>query len=388
MGNKLTNWLLKNWLRLPQDYMVHLGKEVQEGSLFVAVHSRPLWEAEPARVKRLSLLTRIWTPSPELLRQKAQTIFTNFIFGGEEDYGDQLLTLAAWHHNRKWSLDALTPEDKNRAKSIASFTLLTRTRFSKLPYVILPLELGKEVPDICFLAFPMVVKIPVITVRHFVDLHYAFAFNSIRRSGHPQADPLVAYLYEIGIIQQKIAIALHEYVRLIHYARDHKQGLLINAEVDAIREIENTVTQLKASMEKIVVLVGLIHGVTKLDEKKNHGAKLEALRKGLPKPVLETPYWKIIEDFISPASLEALNNYRTGMLHKKGIGKLQPHQYVDKEFNETPFLEVFAFLHEQHGKNSTVLLCALALLTDRLVELDPPDETEKMALMELMGSTK
>ena len=29
-------------------------------------------------------------------------------------------------------------------------------------------------------------------------------------------------------------------------------------------------------------------------------------------------------------------------------------------------------IHEQHSKNAAVLICALAILTDKLVELDPP----------------
>jgi hypothetical protein len=64
------------------------------------------------------------------------------------------------------------------------------------------------------------------------------------------------------------------------------------------------------------------------------------------------------------------------LLHKRGIADLQPHNYASIGAKLLPFRKVFAVLHEQHAKNTAVLLCGLALLTDKLVELDPPDITQ------------
>lgn len=78
-------------------------------------------------------------------------------------------------------------------------------------------------------------------------------------------------------------------------------------------------------------------------------------------------------DLFSSDNLDELNSYRSGLLHKKGIADLQPHTYVDKKADSLPLLKIFNVIHEQHSKNTTALIGALALLTDKLVELDFPD---------------
>ena len=93
--------------------------------------------------------------------------------------------------------------------------------------------------------------------------------------------------------------------------------------------------------------------------------------------------WEAIETFVSPANLEELNNYRNGLLHKKGLGLLQPHSYVGKGIEEVQFRELFLDLHAQHTRNSIVIICALAILTDKLVELDPPTSKEMVDFQNL-----
>jgi hypothetical protein len=77
-------------------------------------------------------------------------------------------------------------------------------------------------------------------------------------------------------------------------------------------------------------------------------------------------------EFLTSKNLEELNNYRTGLLHKKGIADLQPHNYVGVKPEDLPIAKIYHVLHEQHAKNTAMLLCALALLTDELVSADPP----------------
>ncbi len=69
----------------------------------------------------------------------------------------------------------------------------------------------------------MVVKIPITSFAHYLDMHFEFAVNSIRKANHPEADDIISYLYELLNIQQKIAISLHEYLRLTHYPQLKKR---------------------------------------------------------------------------------------------------------------------------------------------------------------------
>lgn len=62
-------------------------------------------------------------------------------------------------------------------------------------------------------------------------------------------------------------------------------------------------------------------------------------------------------------------------MHKRGISDLQPHNYVDKDPLSIPLMKVFSVIHEQHAKNTAALIGALAVLTDKLVELDHPIES-------------
>jgi hypothetical protein len=231
----------------------------------------------------------------------------------------------------------------------------------------------------------MVVKIPVVSLQHFMEVNVLYSFNAIRAAKHPHADDLIAYLYELLFLQQKIAISLHEFLRLTDYAlRQKKEALFINAEINAILGADLVFTYLKASIEKMIVLLGLTHEIVNLDAKKTHRSKMEALLKALPKKVTEQYYWNFVHEFIRSENLDELNNFRSGLLHKKGIADLQPHNYFNKQAEQIPLWQIFTILHEQHAKNTAVLLGILAILTDKLVELDPP-HTPMAEIFEIMS---
>jgi hypothetical protein len=235
----------------------------------------------------------------------------------------------------------------------------------------------------------MVIKMPVVSLWHYLDLHSEYAFNAIRKANHPHSDDLISYLYDILYIQQKIAISLHDFIRTTEHAETKKKdSLLMLAEVDAIRYGDLVFTYLKASIEKTVVLLGLTHGIKNLENKKTHSAKLSALLIGMPPSVTQQAYWEFVYEFIKPEKLEELNNYRTGLLHKKGTSKLQPHQYVGTKGAATPLVEIFSILLEQHAKNTAVLLGVLAILTDELVKRDPPSDTLAKSFFDFVPSLK
>src|SRR5436189_4500865 len=130
-------------------------------------------------------------------------------------------------------------------------TILTRMRYNETSD-ILHLSLGQKVAFICLLTYPMVIKIPIVSIQYFVTIHSTFAFNSIRKSNHQHADAIIDYLYEILYLQQKIASSLHEYLRLIAYTESQKdEALFIKAEINAIMNADLLFSYLKASVEKI-----------------------------------------------------------------------------------------------------------------------------------------
>lgn len=350
-----------------------LGDRVRETSLGIRIETRALWEAEPLPRKMLAFLRGRWQPDSQIAQDQALDTYKKQIFGTDEDWGDHLIALNDWHLKREWDLSALTETDRSRAKALVSFTILTRLRYWDVRLSPLNLRLGQRAPDLAGLVYPMVAKMPVVSLRYFLDLHVHYAFDAVRRAQHPCAEDVIALLYELLFLQQKIAIALLEYVRLVAYADEHKgEAQLINAEVNAIMAADGIFAYLKASVEKTIALVGVTHGIAGLDAKKNHKARVNALRRGLPSNIDQIFYANFLFDIIGSENLEDLNNYRSGLLHKKGIADLQPHNYVGLNPQAIPLRKVFGVMHEQHTKNTAALLVALALLTDDLVRRDPP----------------
>jgi hypothetical protein len=367
-------WFLEKGLGAPADVMVLLGNRVREWAPYVRIETRALWAEEPMRRKIGALLRGRWKPDGRMAQDQAKDTYKARVFGEEADWGHHLLLLNTWHLQREWKLEALTDGDQTRATALASFTVLTRLRYDEVAVSPLNLHLGQRAPMIASLTFPMVAKMPVISVRYFLDIHPHFAFDAVRQAKHPFADDIVAFLYELLFLQQKVAIGLLEFVRLVSYAETHKKkAQIINAEVNAIMAADGIFANLKASVEKTIALIGVTHGVADIDAKKDHKARLAALRKRLPANIDSVYYARFLFDMIATANLDDLNKYRAGLLHKKGIADLQPHNYVGKEAEAVPLRKVFQVMHEQHSRNTASLLVALALLTDDLVRRDPPE---------------
>ncbi len=369
----LRGLLTKYLFKVEGEVLVMIGSKTQAGSMFAVIPTEQLWKNETLGLKLRSILSLKWKPSDDLLQKAAIDVFMRDIFGNKSDYADSLFKLIAWHNSREWDLTNLTESDKTKADALESMTVLTRMRYRETAD-ILHLNLLEQVPFMCLLTHPMIVKIPVISLQYFLTIHSHFAFNAIRKAKHPNSDTLIDYLYEILYLQQKIAISLHEFLRLVDYSeRKKKDALFINAEINAIMGADLVFSYLKASVEKIVVLIGLTHEINNLDSKPKHKAKLSALKEGLPKHLLDINYVQFMFDFFSSDNLDELNSYRSGLLHKRGISDLQPHNYVGKKADTVPLKKIFQILQEQHSKNTAVLLGALAILTDKLVELDRPD---------------
>jgi tetratricopeptide (TPR) repeat protein len=369
----LTQLFLERVLRAPPDVHIHLGDRLRQHSPYVRLETSHLWAREPLNRKARALLRGRWSPDNEMVEQRGRELYQLHIFGGAEDCGEDLLTLNDWLLGRDWPLDALTEADRRRADALASFGALTRLRYGGLAPGPLNLRLGIRAPYVTDLIYPMTAKIPVLSVRYFLEVHQHFAFNAIRRANPPFSDDIIAFLYDLLYLQQKTAIGLLEYARLSADATRNKGDLhLTQAEVDAVMRADALFAYLKASVEKSIALVGITHGIKNLDAKKEHKKRVAALRAGLPPDVEKLPYAAFLLKMVGSENLESLNNYRSGLLHKKGIADLQPHNYVGRAAATLPLWTIFRVLHEQHAENTALLLVTLALLTDKLAELDPP----------------
>jgi hypothetical protein len=370
----ISKLLLKYWLRQDAEFGVLLGPVQQKGSPIAFLKSEKIWKQEPFTKKIKSLLFFRWTPTEDLLERVSREVFYEDVFGYPTDYNENLFRINHWHNSRLWDLSSLTTDDEKKADSLVALSVLLKTKHRRLTSNHLHLHLFEKAPMICTLLHPMVVKIPVTSIQYCVEIHNAFAFNEIRISKILHLDDIINYIYELQNLQLKTALSLQELIYLIDYNEKNKgEALLIQAELSAISEAEIVISYLKASIEKIVVLLGLLFNLKNLETKKTHKDKLTALYKVIPANVKPLYYFELIEELIKSESLEELNSYRTGLLHKKGISKLQPHSFIGKNAKDVPLREVFLFLIEQHSKNSAVIISTYALLTDKLVELKRPN---------------
>ncbi|MGZ3755686.1 MAG: hypothetical protein ACXVAY_15660 [Mucilaginibacter sp.] len=379
---KFIDFLFKYYLKSPKELVVLLGGKLQVGATITTIYARNLWSTEPIKVKLNSILKRSYIPENSKIQNAAHEIFKRDIFGGISDYGDEIMQLRMRHESLDWNFDALTNIDKAKADGLQSLSVLTRTIFSKKNSSSLSLSLWDRIPYMCSLVNPMVIKIPIVSIRNYLDVQALFAFNSIRRSQHPKAEDLISYSYDILFIQQKIANSLNEYLWQIKLIQDKKDEVtLMNSEIIAIMGADLIFTYLKATIEKASVLIANIYEIPNLESKKTHKQRIAALTAGIPINIQELPYFEFILDVIKSENIEELNSYCSGLLHKKGISDLQPHNYVGKNAEAMPLKKIYEVLIEQHAKNTAMLLGAFALLTDDLVNRDPPQLSEVFNLI-------
>lgn len=370
----ISKFIIKYWFRKDKELGILLGPVRQKGSPISFVKTEKIWEQETFSKKLKSFLSFNWQPSEHLLDKISREVFYEEIFGYPSDYNSELFKINYWHNSKEWSLSSLTDDDIKKADSLNVLAIALSNKHRNITSNYLHLHLFDKVPMICTLLHPMVVKIPVTSIQYCIEVHNDFTFNEIRFSEIENADDLVSYIYELQNLQIKTALSLHELIYLIDYNEKNKgTALLIQAELSAISEAENIVNYLKATIEKIIVVLGLIFNLRNLETKKTHKAKIDALNKAIPEKVKKLFYYNLIEELIKSESIEELNNFRTGLLHKKGISNLQPHSFVGQEAKDVPLRQTFTFLIEQHSKNSAVLISTYALLTDKLVELKRPN---------------
>jgi hypothetical protein len=370
----ITKFILKYLFRQDKELCVFLGTVMQKGSPIAFVSTEKVWKQETFNKKIKSLISFNWHPSEHLLDKISRQVFYDVIFGYPSDYNSELFKINYWHNSKERDLSSLTVEDITKADSLDILAIALRNKHRNITSNNLHLHLFDKVPIVCHLLHPMVIKVPVTSIQYCIEIHNAFTFNEIRYSEIENSDDIISYMYELQNLQIKTAFSLHELVYLTDYTEKNKgNALLIPAEISAVREAETIVNYLKATIEKIIVILGLIFKLKNLELKKTHKAKLDALDKVIPENIKQIFYYQLIEELIKSESIEVLNNFRTGLLHKKGISNLQPHSFVGQAPKDVPLKQILSFFIEQHSKNSAVLISTYALLTDRLVELKIPN---------------
>ncbi|QIL42386.1 hypothetical protein G7074_25865 [Pedobacter sp. HDW13] len=368
-----SDFLIKYIFRQPGEEAVFLGSQKQYRSMVAIVETTSFWEKLSWADKLIAIFKFNWRVTDQQLEEKAAEVFQE-IFGKQADYGEQLFNLMQWHHSRLWNLKEITEIDKEKTSGLDSLSIITRNLIRKVETGHLNLKIADRAPQMCTMLHGMVIKIPVISIQYCLDIDSLFAFNSIRKSKHPLAESIVSYLYEIQFIQYKIVDSLLSFLKLTQQIKDGKgNSSLTHKEFSAIKDADLVFTYLKSTVEKAVILLGAIYEIKDLENKKTHKSKLDALSKGIPVNIQNIGYFLFVWEFIKSENLDELNKYRTGLLHKKGISDLQPHMYTDKTADRLPLIKVYNVLHEQHAKNTAVLIGVLALLTDKLVILDPPE---------------
>lgn len=375
----MLHWLLdKAWdryLKHDDDIVVGLGAP-QEGSTHAVVYKKQLWNNLTAIEKLKFLFAGKWFPTEEQLRTTARNVLADEIFGDDENLGDMLFLIAQQHENKTWDWSNLTEYDKERAWALHAHATVVFRKFKNLTtFPPLDLKLSLIHPKIWMLIFPMSSKIPVYSLRNFIYVHPLRAFAELRNSPLENKESLISSLYEILFLQQKTALALYELFQNMDEIYRHKNGqtsaVLLTAEARLLMCADLLITYLKATVEKTTAFLADIHGTTPTEKKKTHKERLAILDRELPPIVKELFYGEILLDFIKSENLSELNKFRTGLLHKKGISKMQPHSYTKhNNFKDTPAFEIFSFVYEHHHKNTITIFSCLALLTDQLMRFE------------------
>jgi hypothetical protein len=187
-----------------------------------------LWEKESLN-KKVESVTRLkWMPSENLVKNASKETFQREIFGEPIHFGEHLFHLYFWHCSRKWDLSFLRESDIIKSDALETVTALTRMRYWHMTSKNLELNLPTLSPMMVVLVYPMVVKIPIKSFKHFFDIHSSFSFNSIRKAKHKSADLLIDYLYDVLFLQQKLAVTFHELVILVDSIRSEKKGNILH----------------------------------------------------------------------------------------------------------------------------------------------------------------
>ena len=367
-------------------YLFPLGI-VQRGGLVIKLSKREILKELTFMQKILFLLglRRFKSIDDIELRigKLGDRIAQDEIFGYDSDFGKTLLALNTEVGKKSWNTEKhLTPKDLEKANAIGNLNIIIRNKFiglvSEPP---LSMSLFDAYPEVCLTIAPMTPYVLVQSIRYFVDINLYYTFSAIRKSNHQYKDDLIAYLYELLDLQAKNALSLLELLELCHTIQQKKgNSILIKEEHDAMEKANLLIIRLKSFIEKVMAFWGVVYGDTSVDSAGKHKTREKKVNKHIRESYKKHPYYQLLIAYIKPENFAELDNYRTGILHKKGSSQMQPHSFVGKKFDDTPFRKLLALIMEHRQRSSIALVSALAVMTDELVKKEPPQKRFAMML--------
>ena len=349
--------------------------ELNPGTPMVTIRLKEIFHNQTLLHKMHSLLSEVKVTEEEI-KSLSYTYFINEIFGDVEDFGVHLFLV---NHMRlsedTFIKDFLTEGDQKRAEAISTFSFVTARQIQE-HYIYPPLNLQMAKDDFayCSLTIPMTTMVLVHSIRFHIELNCFYTFAAIRRSPHPYKDDLISFLYEISNLQLKTSLSIFEFHKKCAESQKlrkvEKANFAYNDDLFSIMDSDKIVSYLKATIEKIIAFIGIIFGIEGIDNKKRHVQRVNLLNEKLKERTKNTPYGILLLEYIKSENLEELNNYRTGILHKKGSSKMQPHSYIGIDnFDELPLRDLLDFFKHHHFMNSKVYLGALAMLADEVMDI-------------------
>ena len=311
------------------------------------------------------------------------------IFGYDSDFGKKLFILNMEISKKNWNVEKhLTPKDLQRADAIGALNIMIRNKFigvvSDPP---LNMSLFNTYPEVCLTIAPMTSYVLVQSIRYFIDINPHYTFSAIRQSNHQHKDELIAYLYELLVLQAENAKSLLELLELCHTIQQKKgDSFLIKEERDAAEKINSLILRLRAFIEKIMAFWGVVYGDTSVASAGKHKTREKKVNEHIRKSYEKHPYYQLLTEYVKSKNFAELDKYRTGILHKKGSSDTQPHSFAGKKFDDTPFKKLLALIMEHRQRSSIALVSVLAVMTDELITKEPPPKRFAMMLelLELM----
>lgn len=307
----------------------------------------------------------------------------NEIFGYEPDFGKFLFTINMEIGKKNWEVEKhLTLMDLEKADAIGTSNIMIRNKFIDLvSEPPMNMSLFDTYPEVCLTITPMTPYVLVQSIRYFVDVNHHYTFSAIRKSNHQNKDELIAYLYELLDLQAKNALSLLELLELCHTIQQKKgDSVFIKEEHDATEKANSIIIRLKSFIEKVTAFVGVVYGDTSVDSAKKHKTRERKIEEHIRESHKKHPYYQLFTAYIKRENFAELDNYRTGILHKKGSSDMQPHSFVGKKFDETPIRKLLGVIMEHRQRSSIALISALAIMTDELVKKEPPQKRFAMLL--------
>jgi hypothetical protein len=372
------NWffyfLIKLIRKIPRQFTWHFQENLREFDEIIYISSFKIWKSESNKIKLKSILRLNWKPSNDLVMVEAISKLFAKYYGEPNDFSFPIYEVDFWHQKRKErNYPFLTENDKEELLGLESVSILLEIRLNTRENSnVFSLNLFNRHPEICILTLPLVLKLPVRSIKNCIIIDHAYAFNQIRKSELKFNNEIISSLSDLLLTQQKIAFELRELQQLINKPSNNEKLSLLYSDLDAVRCFDLLVVYLKATIEKAMYLLGYIFDISNLEGKKEQKKRLKSLKDEIPQLFKDQFYLEFVFEQLSSEKLEPLNKYRTGLVHKKGISKTKPNNLMNDEYKET-LNSLFNFCLERHADNTAMLICIFAVLTDKLSVINPPD---------------